>query len=128
MANKIGILIVDDDEASQSALRQVLDSEGWYVRIVPVLNDALAELSSGEWSLVIVNIAMTGLCGPCLPYPEGIGAGACRRRGQGPGARAVSCSGSAGSGSPPDTGEGTAAQMSLSLSNSMISWKKSATC
>ena len=64
MATKIGILIVEDDEATQSALRQVLDAEGWHVRIVPVLRDALAELSSGEWSLVILNIAMTGLAGP----------------------------------------------------------------
>jgi DNA-binding response OmpR family regulator len=64
LATKIGILIVEDDEGSQSALRQVLDSEGWYVRIVPFLSDALAELSSGEWSLVILNIAMTGLSGP----------------------------------------------------------------
>jgi DNA-binding response OmpR family regulator len=61
---RIGILIVDNDEASQSALRQVLDSEGWHVRVVPLVSDALAELSSGEWSLVIVNIAMTGLAGP----------------------------------------------------------------
>ena len=64
MATSIGILIIDDDEATQSALRQVLDTEGWYVRIVPVLGQALAELSTGEWSLVIVNIAMTGLTGP----------------------------------------------------------------
>jgi DNA-binding NtrC family response regulator len=61
---RIGILIVDDDEASQSALRQVLDSEGWHVRVVPLVSDVLAELSSGEWSLVIVNIVMTGLAGP----------------------------------------------------------------
>jgi DNA-binding NtrC family response regulator len=61
---KIGILIIDDDVASQSALRQVLDSEGWHVRIVPLISDALPELSSGEWSLVIVNISMTGLSGP----------------------------------------------------------------
>lgn len=64
MAARIGILIVDDDEVSQAVLRQVLDSEGWHVRSVPFLNDALAELSTGEWSLVIVNIAMTGLTGP----------------------------------------------------------------
>jgi DNA-binding NtrC family response regulator len=64
LATRIGILIVEDDEVSQSALRQVLDSEGWYVRIVPALGDVLAELSSGEWSLVIVNIAMTGVAGP----------------------------------------------------------------
>jgi len=61
---KIGILIIDDDEGSQSALRQMLDSEGWHVRIVPLLNQALAELSSGAWSLVILNIQMTGLAGP----------------------------------------------------------------
>ena len=61
---KVGILIIDDDEASQSALRQVLDSEGWQVRIVPLLGQALAELSSGAWSLVILNIEMTGLTGP----------------------------------------------------------------
>jgi DNA-binding NtrC family response regulator len=61
---KIGILIIDDDEASQSAVRQMLDSEGWQVRIVPLLHQALNELSSGEWSLVILNIQMTGLTGP----------------------------------------------------------------
>jgi DNA-binding response OmpR family regulator len=61
---RIGILIIDDDEPTQSALRQVLDSEGWHVRIVPLISEALAELSSGEWSLVIVNIAMTDLAGP----------------------------------------------------------------
>jgi DNA-binding NtrC family response regulator len=61
---KIGILIIEDDEANQSALRQVLDSEGWHVRVVPVVSHALAELSSGEWSLVIVNIAMIGMTSP----------------------------------------------------------------
>ena len=60
----IGILVIDDNEVSQSALRQVLDSEGWHVRIVGLLSQALSELSSGEWSLVIVNVAMTGLSGP----------------------------------------------------------------
>ena len=60
---KIGILIIEDDEASQSALRQVLDSEGWQVRIAPVMTHALAELSTGAWSLVIVSLHMTGLSG-----------------------------------------------------------------
>jgi DNA-binding NtrC family response regulator len=61
---KIGILIIEDDEANQSALRQLLDSEGWQVRVVPVASQALGELSSGEWSLVIANIAMIGLASP----------------------------------------------------------------
>jgi DNA-binding NtrC family response regulator len=61
---KIGILIIEDDEANQSALRQLLDSEGWQVRVVPLASQALGELSSGEWSLVIANIAMIGLTSP----------------------------------------------------------------
>jgi len=61
---KIGILIIEDDEANQSALRQLLDSEGWHVRVVPAVGQALAELASGEWSLVIVNIAMIGMTSP----------------------------------------------------------------
>lgn len=56
-------MIIEDDEGTQSALRQVLDSEGWQVRIVPALSQALEELSSAEWSLVILNTAMTGLSG-----------------------------------------------------------------
>jgi DNA-binding response OmpR family regulator len=61
---KIGILIIENDEANQSALRQLLDSEGWQVRIVPDVRQAFAELSTGEWSLVIVNAAMIGLTSP----------------------------------------------------------------
>jgi DNA-binding NtrC family response regulator len=61
---KIGILIIDDDEASQFAVRQVLDSEGWLVRVVPRIGEALAALARGEWSLVIVNVAMMGLTSP----------------------------------------------------------------
>lgn len=61
---KIGILIIEDNEANQSALRQVLDSEDWYIRAVPAVNQGMAELSSGEWSLVIVNVAMIGLKSP----------------------------------------------------------------
>ncbi len=64
MATKISILIIDDDKVSQSALRQVLDSEGWQVRVVSKIGDALPELASGEWSLVIVNISMTTLSSP----------------------------------------------------------------
>jgi DNA-binding response OmpR family regulator len=60
----IGVLIIDNDEASQSAMRQMLDSEGWLVQVVPELVHGLAELSTGEWSLVIANVATTGLTGP----------------------------------------------------------------
>lgn len=62
--SKVGILVVDSDEASQEAVRQVLEAEEWNVRIVPEPSRALTELSNGEWPLVIVNVAMTGLSGP----------------------------------------------------------------
>jgi DNA-binding response OmpR family regulator len=60
----IGILILDEDIASQSALRQVLDSEGWEVHVVTRVNQAMAELARGRVSLVIANVAMIGLEGP----------------------------------------------------------------
>lgn len=60
----IGILILDDDIVSQGALWQVLDSEGWQIRTIKDPTLALAELAKGEASLVIANVAMTGLSGP----------------------------------------------------------------
>src|SRR6202035_1454904 len=60
----VGILVLDDDASGLGALRQILDSEGWRVRIVPDMKLLLAELKSGEWSLVIANVAMTGLDSP----------------------------------------------------------------
>jgi DNA-binding response OmpR family regulator len=62
--DKVGILVIENEEATQSALRQVLDSEGWLLRIVPEVGQAMAELSTGAWSLVILNIGMTGISGP----------------------------------------------------------------
>jgi CheY-like chemotaxis protein len=61
---EIGILIIDDDIVSQRALKNVLDSEGWRVRIVPLASHALPELANGGWNLVIVNIALTDVRGP----------------------------------------------------------------
>ncbi len=61
---EVGILIVDDDIASQRALKNVLDSEGWRVRIVPLVAHALAELATGTWNLAIVNIALADVRGP----------------------------------------------------------------
>ncbi len=61
---QVRILVLDDDTASQGALRQILDSEGWRVRIVPDTKLLLTELKSGEWSLVIANVALTGLKSP----------------------------------------------------------------
>jgi DNA-binding response OmpR family regulator len=61
---QVRILVLDDDVQGQVALRQILDSEGWLVHIVPDTKLLLAELKTGEWSLVIANVAMTGLHSP----------------------------------------------------------------
>ena len=61
---EVGILIVDDDVANQRALKNILDSEGWRVRIVHEETRALSELASGSWNLAIVNIALTDIRGP----------------------------------------------------------------
>ncbi len=60
----VNILIIDDDEASQSALRHVLDSEGWKVTVAPLAREGLARLASGDWKLVIANVALVDVQGP----------------------------------------------------------------
>jgi DNA-binding NtrC family response regulator len=61
--DEVTILIIDEDQASQSALQQVLDSEGWQVRIAATTDEAFQQLAGGRWSLVIANTSMTGLSG-----------------------------------------------------------------
>jgi len=77
---QVGILILDDDDQHLGALRQILDSEGWRVRLVQEPKSLLAELRSGEWSLVIANIALSGVDTPVfitlreltsVPFEEG---------------------------------------------------------
>lgn len=60
----VNILVLDEDGPSATALRQVLDSEGWRVRVVAESNLLLNELKSGEWALVIANIALLGVDSP----------------------------------------------------------------
>jgi DNA-binding response OmpR family regulator len=63
---QVGILVLDDNAPGGSAVKQILDSEGWRVRLVADTQMLLAELKTGEWSLVIANVAMTGLEGPAF--------------------------------------------------------------
>ena len=63
---QIGILVLDHDAPGGSAVKQILDSEGWRVRTVPDTQMLLAELKTGEWSLVIANVALTGVAGPAF--------------------------------------------------------------
>ncbi len=59
----IGILIIDDDVASQAALRQVLGVEGWFVEATGSPSQAFQELATGKWSLVLANVETTGVIG-----------------------------------------------------------------
>jgi DNA-binding response OmpR family regulator len=61
---QVGILVLNDDAYGQASLRQVLDAEGWRVRVVPDMKLFLAELKSGDWSLVIANPVLTGVDTP----------------------------------------------------------------
>ena len=63
---QVGILVLDSDASSAGAVKQILDSEGWRVRVVLDTSLLLAELKSGEWSLVVANIASTGLDSPAF--------------------------------------------------------------
>jgi PleD family two-component response regulator len=62
--SEVGILVIDDDLATQRALKNVLDAEGWRVRVVPHARHALTELANNPWNLVIINVALTDLRGP----------------------------------------------------------------
>ena len=63
---QVGILVLDDDAPGGSAVKQILDSEGWRVRNVSDTQMLLAELKTGEWSLVIANVALSGIEGPAF--------------------------------------------------------------
>jgi len=54
----VGILALDNEPHGASAVKQVLDSEGWRVRVVPDAKMLLSELKSADWSLVVANAAV----------------------------------------------------------------------
>jgi DNA-binding response OmpR family regulator len=69
----VTILVLDDDAASAAAVRQVLDSEGWRVRVVPDTKFLLSELKGGDCSLVIANVAVTGVDTPLFSTLKELG-------------------------------------------------------
>jgi DNA-binding response OmpR family regulator len=58
---QVGLLVLESDITSATALKQILDSEGWRVRIVTDLPLLHAELKTTEYSLLIANIAQVGV-------------------------------------------------------------------
>lgn len=61
---RVGILVLDNDARSSGALHQILDSEGCRVRVATDVALLIAELKTGEWSLVIANAALIGVDTP----------------------------------------------------------------
>src|ERR1700757_5281953 len=60
----VGLLVLEDDPGSAGALKQILDSEGWRVRIVTDVPMLHAELKTAEYSLLIANVALVGVDTP----------------------------------------------------------------
>jgi DNA-binding response OmpR family regulator len=63
---QVALLVVEEDPAAGAALRQVLDSEGWRVRVIHDCPALFAELKSGEYSLIIANVATLGVNSPAF--------------------------------------------------------------
>ena len=57
-------MVLEADSNNSVALKQILDSEGWRVRLVPDVSLLHTELKTGEYSLVIANIELVGLESP----------------------------------------------------------------
>jgi len=63
---QVGILVLDNDPHGASAVKQILDSEGWRVRVVPDAKMLLSELKNADWSLVVANAAAIDLESPAF--------------------------------------------------------------
>lgn len=61
---QVSILVLEDDARNSGALKQILDSEGWRVRVVEDVPMLHVELKSGEYSLLIANVALIGVESP----------------------------------------------------------------
>jgi len=70
---QVGLLVLESDPGSSAALKQILDSEGWRVRIVEDLKMLHVELKTAEYSLLIANIALIGLHSPTFHVLKELG-------------------------------------------------------
>jgi DNA-binding response OmpR family regulator len=64
VARQVGLLVLEAEPSNAGALKQILDSEGWRVRIVGDVPLLHVELKTGEYSLVIANVEQIGLESP----------------------------------------------------------------
>ncbi len=63
---QVGILVLDNEPYGAGAVKQVLDSEGWRVRVVTDAKMLLSELKSADWSLVVANAAAIDIDSPAF--------------------------------------------------------------
>ena len=70
---QVGLLVLESDPGSSAALKQILDSEGWRVRIVEDLPMLHVELKTAEYSLLIANISLIGLDSPTFHVLKELG-------------------------------------------------------
>jgi DNA-binding response OmpR family regulator len=61
---QVGLLVLENDPRNSAALKQILDSEGWRVRIVEDLKMLHVELKTAEYSLLIANVGLIGVDTP----------------------------------------------------------------
>lgn len=61
---QVGILVLEADPKNSGMLKQILDSEGWRVRVVPDIGMLHVELKTAENSLLIANVSLVGLNSP----------------------------------------------------------------
>jgi DNA-binding response OmpR family regulator len=64
VVRQVGLLVLENDPQNAGALKQILDAEGWRVRIVSDLQLLHSELKTAEYSLLIANIALVGVDSP----------------------------------------------------------------
>ena len=64
LPRQVGILVLEAEPKNSGVLKQILDSEGWRVRVVPDIALLHAELKTAEYSLLIANVAMVGIDSP----------------------------------------------------------------
>jgi DNA-binding response OmpR family regulator len=58
---QVALLVLENEPQNSAALKQILDSEGWRVRIVEDVPMLHVELKTTEYSLLIANIALIGV-------------------------------------------------------------------
>ena len=61
---QVSLLVLENDPQNAAALKQILDAEGWRVRAVADLRMLHAELKTGEYALLIANVALIGVDSP----------------------------------------------------------------